>query len=75
VDFIIEKRGRPVIAVETKWKYDAGDLPGLRSFKKSYPDAELYVITSNDDVSAKGRQRYDGVNISTIDQFIKHIHL
>ncbi len=73
VDFIIERRGHPVIAIETKWKYDSKDLSGLRSFKKSYPDAELYVIASDHKASAKDGMRYDGVRISTIDQFVEHI--
>lgn len=73
VDFIIERRGHPVIAIEAKWKYDTGDLSGLRSFKKSYPDSELYVIVYDHAASAKDRLRYDGIKISTVDELISRI--
>lgn len=48
VDFVIPTRGGAPMAIECKWSADGNeDLPGLRAFRRAYPDGPNFVVASN----------------------------
>ncbi|MBU2602678.1 MAG: ATP-binding protein [Actinobacteria bacterium] len=48
VDFVLERRGLPPMAIECKWRSSsARDLPGLRAFRAHYPEGEDLVVCSD----------------------------
>lgn len=48
VDFVLLHRGSPPVAVECKWRSaNAGNLPGLRSFREQYPGGEDFVVCAD----------------------------
>lgn len=50
VDFVVARRGRPPFAIECKWRADGReDLPGLKAFRRAYPEGESVVVASNVD--------------------------
>ncbi len=50
VDFILPRRGRPPVAIECKWRADGReDLPGLKAFRRNYPDGISLVVASDVD--------------------------
>jgi len=61
LDFIIERRGLPPIAIEAKWNSRDFNYPGLKSFMNRYPSAEVFVVTS--DLSYSSIKKIDGISI------------
>ena len=50
VDFVVSDRGRAPTAIECKWFADGNeDLPGLRSFRRAYPEGPNFVVAANVD--------------------------
>ncbi|HLA93995.1 MAG TPA: ATP-binding protein [Actinomycetota bacterium] len=50
VDFVLVRRGADPVAVECKWRADGReDLPGLKAFRRAYPDGDTFVVASNVD--------------------------
>ena len=48
VDFVIVRRGVAPVAVECKWSStNAGDLAGLRAFRRSYPEGVDLVVCAD----------------------------
>jgi len=48
VDFVVSGRGGAPTAIECKWSADGNeDLPGLRSFRRAYPDGPNFVVAAN----------------------------
>ncbi len=48
VDFVLERRGLPPMAIECTWRSSsARDLPGLRAFRAHYPEGEDPVVCSD----------------------------
>ena len=47
VDFVIERRGGPPLALECKWRYRGDSFPGLEAFARHYPEATLLVVTAD----------------------------
>lgn len=65
VDFVIVRRGRPPVAVECKWNAEnAGDLGGMRAFRRSYPDGEDFVVAGN--VERPFSRALDGRTVSVV---------
>jgi len=46
-DFVIPVRGRPLIAVEAKWRADAFTPESLKALVRRYPDSRCYVVASD----------------------------
>ena len=51
VDFVVVRRGKPIVAIETKWKADTQELGNLPSFHQSYPGAEKVILAHDVDRS------------------------
>jgi len=48
VDFVVVSRDRPPLAIECTWCVDGHeDLPGLRAFRRAYPDGDTLVVASD----------------------------
>jgi uncharacterized protein len=59
LDFVLVSRGKPPVAIECKWTADGKeDLPGLRSFRRAYPQGESFVVAS--DVSRRFEREIAG---------------
>jgi predicted AAA+ superfamily ATPase len=63
VDFVVVRRGRPPLAIVCKWRADGReDLPGLKSFRRAYPDGESLVVASDVDRSFE-RELLPGIRV------------
>jgi predicted AAA+ superfamily ATPase len=51
VDFVLLRRGKPPLAIETKWKAGQAEHHNLLAFHASYPEADLVVVASDIDRS------------------------
>lgn len=48
VDFVIVRRGRPLLSVECKWRADGREnLAGLKAFRRAYPEGKSLVVASD----------------------------
>ncbi len=47
VDFIIQKRGQPPLAIECKWQLKEFDPANLKVFRKNYPTGENWVVAQD----------------------------
>ncbi len=47
VDFVIDRRGHPPLAIECKWRFRSDDLPGLDAFARQYPQGGRIVVASD----------------------------
>ncbi len=47
VDFVIERRGAPPLAIECKWRYRDDSFSGLEAFARHYPAALLLVVAAD----------------------------
>lgn len=48
VDFVVVRRARPPLAIECKWRVDGREeLPGLKAFRRAYPEGETLVVASD----------------------------
>lgn len=62
VDFVLTKRGKPPVAIECKWKFDADrDCDQLIKFAESYPDAQLVLVAHN--IPEPYRRKHKGVDV------------
>lgn len=61
IDFVLQQRGRPPLAMECKWKAAKFDLAGLRSFRRRYPQGDNLVIAS--DVDRPYGKKMGGIDI------------
>lgn len=73
VDFVLQRRGRPPMAIECKWS--AGDLSieNLRAFRHQYPDGDNVMVTQDADrpvTRTVGRIR---VTIEPLEGLIQHL--
>lgn len=67
VDFVIVRRGRPPVAVECKWRADGREaLPGLKAFRRAYPEGESLVVASDVERSFE-RELLPGVRVRYVD--------
>ena len=74
IDFVLERRGLPPIAIEAKWTNHNFDLSNLKAFIHQYPNSEVYVV--NSEISRSVVKKINGINIkfSSLSNLIKHIH-
>jgi hypothetical protein len=47
VDFVIDRRGLPPVAIECKWRASGADYAGLAAFRVLYPDAVCWLIAAD----------------------------
>jgi len=47
IDFIVERRGLPPLAIEAKWKGQDFDYTNLKVFMRQYPYAQAWVVTKD----------------------------
>jgi len=73
VDFIIERRGLPPVAIEAKWRVNDFDYESLKTFKHYYPDSEIYIVAS--DLSNIMIKKITGfqVKMCGLSELIKHV--
>ena len=73
VDFIIERRGLPPVAIEAKLREGNFDYESLKTFKHYYPGSEIYVVASN--LSNRIIRKIDGfqVNMCGLSELIKYM--
>lgn len=62
VDFVLTRRGKPPVAIECKWKFDADrDCDLLVKFSESYQQSELVLVAQN--IPEPYRRKYKGVDV------------
>lgn len=67
IDFVIVRRGRPPFAVECKWRADGREaLPGLKAFRRTYPEGESLVVASGVERPFE-RELLPGVRVRYVD--------
>lgn len=64
VDFIWEKKGKELIAIECKWSADLFEPSGLKAFRRLYKNGKNYV-TAND-VKRTFRREYNGLIVEFV---------
>lgn len=47
VDFVIDRRGLPPVAIECKWRAAGSDFSGLAAFRSLHPDAVCWLIAAD----------------------------
>ena len=65
IDFVINNRGRPLLAIECKWRDKDFDPANARVFLRHYDKAQVYVVSHN--VSRPYSRRYGDFTIKFID--------
>jgi len=64
---VIVRRGRPPFAVECKWRADGREaLPGLKAFRRTYPEGESLVVASDAERPFE-RELLPGVRVRYVD--------
>jgi len=61
VDFVLARRGHPLIAIECKWTASDFDAVSLKAFATRYPKAELFVVAH--DVGRSYRKNYGALEV------------
>jgi hypothetical protein len=64
IDFIIKRRGLPPVAIEAKWRNRDFDFNNMKVFKRQYPDAQVFVVTS--DLTETKIEKFSGVSVKFI---------
>jgi len=74
IDFIIERRGQPPVAVETKWNSRNFDYGNLRAFMRQYPDSEAIVVAA--DLETVSVKHVDNIKVtfSGLEGLIKRLN-
>ena len=75
IDFVINKRGHPLIAIECKWRDKDFDPANAKVFLRHYDKAQVYVVSHN--VSHPYSHRYGDfmikfINLAGIENICKH---
>ncbi len=70
VDFVIERRGAPPLAIECKWRYRGDDFPGLTAFARHYPEASLLVVAADAEDSRTIRCGSNEAKLISLDALI-----
>jgi len=75
VDFIIERRGLPPVALEAKWKNRDFDCRGLKAFLRFYPNSTAFVACS--DLKKNETRDVNGTKVifGGLAEVIKHIQV
>jgi predicted AAA+ superfamily ATPase len=47
VDFVLVRRGRPLVAIECKWSARAFEAAGLSAFRRRYPKTEAWLVAGD----------------------------
>ncbi|MEK7849460.1 MAG: DUF4143 domain-containing protein, partial [Candidatus Omnitrophota bacterium] len=47
IDFVINKRGQPILAIECKWRDKDFDPANAKVFLRHYDKAQIYVVSHN----------------------------
>lgn len=73
VDFIIQKKGKGLIAIECKVTADHFDETGMRAFRRVYPDGRNIVVAR--DVARSFSRRYDEMRVEFVglDKLISYL--
>ncbi|MFC2168031.1 ATP-binding protein [Acidobacteriota bacterium] len=73
VDFVTQKKGKTLMAIECKISADHFDETGLKAFRRIYPDGKNLVVTR--DVTRSFSRRYDEmlVEFVSLDQLISYL--
>jgi len=73
IDFILERRGLPPIAIEVKWANHDFDISSLKAFHHQYPNSEIFVV--NSELSHTFVKKINGFNIkfTNLSNLLKHI--
>jgi hypothetical protein len=61
VDFVLDERGRPPLAVESKWSADDFDAAGIQSFRRLYEKGDNWVVAR--DVDHPYFRNYGGIKV------------
>jgi uncharacterized protein len=64
VDFICARRGRPPLAIESRWSAENFEPGALKAFALHYPKAECFVVTQDTDRTAT--RRYGDLKVSFV---------
>ncbi|HWJ36303.1 MAG TPA: ATP-binding protein [Steroidobacteraceae bacterium] len=64
VDFVLDRRGHPPIAIECKWSERDFDPAVAKAFSARYPSAELFVVAQ--DVERTHQKGYGALKVSFV---------
>lgn len=65
VDFVVPVRGGAPVAIECKWTAgNAGDLAGLKAFRRAYPEGVSYLVAP--DVDRPYARKLDGTVVQVV---------
>lgn len=64
IDFVIQRRGKPPIAIEVKWKADGFKPEALFEFRRLHPGGDNYVVCT--DVDRKIERDFDSHRVRFI---------
>ncbi len=73
VDFIMQKRGKPLIAIECKWSGNSFDSSGLEAFRRQYPKGENYLVANDIDMTLTKKIRDLEIDFVSLETLIKKI--
>lgn len=71
VDFVVERRAAPPLAIECKWRAAAFDPRNLRAFRARYPGGDNLVVTSDTEGSYVRSDRGVEVRFVGLAEFIQ----
>jgi len=74
IDFVIKKKGQPVLAIECKWRDKDFDPANIKVFLRRYDKAQVYVVSHN--VAQSYNRRYGDstvkfINLTDIEKICK----
>ena len=75
IDFVINQRGRPLLAIECKWRDKEFDPSNAKVFLRHYDKAQVYVVSHN--LSHPYSRRYGDfkfkfINLAGLENICKH---
>lgn len=73
VDFVLQQRGKPPMAIECKWQADDVDISGMAAFARQYPQAELCVVAPNLALSLTRRHGDLQIAYRTLDDLVRRL--
>jgi len=73
IDFVIERRGKPPIAIECKWKADGFNGKNLAAFRNQYNKGDNFVVASDVSRAFSRKHMELKVNFLSLDELVTRL--
>ena len=73
VDFVIERRSAPPVAIECKWRADGFDARNVRAFRARYPGGDNFVVTNDTTTSYVRNARGVDVRFVNLSDMVRRL--